>query len=522
MSQTLTTEPPAIELRRLPSRSSHDADSDTTAPASLPPPQGPQLTSLPTLVSIFAISFSTILSTLVSGMFTVTLPSIARDVALPRPLLLWPQSINSLVSACTLLICGSLADVLGSKRMYVAGSALQAVFILATGLAQTSAQLLVFRAFTGLAASMFLPSAVSIAFATFPAGPTRNMAFATMGGGQPLGFSVGLVLGGVFTDTLSWRVGMFIAAGLSALVAVVALFGLRETPQTSGKTVAARLREDIDWVGALLVSAALGTFCYFLALITQSVEAVRAPRNIAVLVVSVLLLPVFVAWEHRQAKLLRPALIPNAIWRNRVFTVVCLGVFFSWGAFNATDQLISLWIQLVQGNSALQTSVRLLPEAISGLVVNVLIGLFVHRLPTNWIITGTMLLTLLAPILMAVSQTQWIYWAACFPAIVLIVVGPDSLYTISNLVISKQFPAEAQGLAGGVFNTMVKVGNAVGLALSGVAANSVTAAEAGDPARALADGYRAGFWLCLGLNGATVLLSAFGLRKMGRIGGKED
>ena len=224
---------------------------------------------------------------------------------------------------------------------------------------------------------------------------------------------------------------------------------------------------------------------------------------------------------HHRVRSSQPALIPNSLWRSRIFSSICLGVFFTWGSFNSFEQLLSLWLQIIQHVSPLQTSVRFLPQTVVGVAINATIGLFVHRLSVFWIVVISTIISLAAPIIMGVSGIDWIYWAAAFPAISLNVVGADSLYTVANLLISSRFPKDAQGLTGGVFNTLAQVGKSVGLALSAVVTNTVTKGSSGaDREEKLADGYRAGIWLCLGLNVMTLCVSLWGLKGCGRVESK--
>lgn len=145
--------------------------------------------------------------------------------------------------------------------MYLAGCILQSGFTLACGLSQTGTQLIVFRAFAGVAISFCLPSAVSIITSTFPEGKGRNIAFASMGGGQPIGFSLGLVLGGVFADTIGWRWGFYVSAIINTAVFVVAVFGLPKVQETQ-EHVWMRLRKEIDWVGIVMGSTSLALLSY--------------------------------------------------------------------------------------------------------------------------------------------------------------------------------------------------------------------------------------------------------------------
>lgn len=172
-----------------------------------------------------------------------------------------PISIYALTCGCTLLLLGSIADVVGSRPMYLIGCFLQSGFTLACGLAETSTQIIVFRGFAGIAISFCLPSAVSIITSTFPQGKSRNIAFASMGGGQPIGFSVGLVLGGVFAETIGWRWAFHISAIINSAVFVMAFFGL---PKVADKKadIWTRIKNDIDWVGILIGSASVALLSY--------------------------------------------------------------------------------------------------------------------------------------------------------------------------------------------------------------------------------------------------------------------
>lgn len=168
---------------------------------------------------------------------------------------------------CTLLLSGSIADAVGNRFTYLLGCLIQAIFTLAGGLSRTGPQLIAFRAVAGLALSLCLPSAVSIITTSIPTGKRRNVAFAVMGGGQPVGFSLGLALGGFLTATIGWRWGFYIAAALNALVFGVALWGLPAEVNNIDATSSAweRVRRDIDWTGAFLASGSIALLSYIFA-----------------------------------------------------------------------------------------------------------------------------------------------------------------------------------------------------------------------------------------------------------------
>lgn len=157
------------------------------------------------------------------------------------------------------------------------------------------------------------------------------MAFATMGGGQPVGFAIGLVVGGVLSDSAaSWRGAFYIAAGINTLVLVVTFIGLPKIEREGG-FIWRDLWTEIDWTGALLLSASLGMLSYVFAALTGAVSTIRQPTTIAILTLAIVLIPIFALWVHRQEKLGRPAIIPNSIWKNRIFTSICIDVFLLWG-----------------------------------------------------------------------------------------------------------------------------------------------------------------------------------------------
>lgn len=125
-------------------------------------------------------------------------------------------------------------------------------------------QLIIFRALAGIAISFCLPSAVSIITSTFPEGRRRNIAFASMGGGQPIGFSLGLTLGGVLSDSIGWRWGFYIAAIINTVILGLAMYGLpKKYPKES--ITWTRLTSDIDWIGALISSVSLALLSYAFA-----------------------------------------------------------------------------------------------------------------------------------------------------------------------------------------------------------------------------------------------------------------
>ena len=506
-----------------------------TAPLDAASPKA--LSKTHTSLVITTVSTISFLNTLSSGLLTVCLPEIAKSVSLAPNLLLWPASVYALSLSCTLLLLGSVADVVGSRPIFITGTGLLALSTLAVSLSQTGLQLIIFRAIQGLAMSFCMPTSVSIITANFPSGQRRNIAFSLFGGGQPIGYALGLVLGGVFADSIGWRAGYYLSAGINALVFIASNFTLPKTShQTNthveGLSTKQRLLHEIDWVGVLIASTCLALLSYVFANITLTTSTLRQPVNIALLTTALLLIPAFPLWMAHQQKSSKPTLIPNALWRRTEFTSICLAVCLTWAQFNAYSYFATLSFQNVGHVSALGTSLRFLPLVAAGLATNAVCGLVVHRLAAHHLLLVSCALSAVSPALMAaVVDPHAPYFHAAFAAMVLSPISSDVLFNVSNLVITNVFADETQALAGGVFATVSQLGNSLGLAVTSIVSGSVAAGrlEAGgnsgkekDVLGAELAGYRAAFWTCFGAAVVSGVVGVLGLRKSGKVGLKRE
>ncbi|KAK5009421.1 hypothetical protein LTR28_001118 [Elasticomyces elasticus] len=501
-----------------------------------------KLTTARSIVIITVLAGVSFLNTMASGILTVSLTRMAIDLKIFIGLKFWPALVYSLAAGCTLLIFGSMADVLGAKKVWIAGSCFYAVSTVACGLARTSIQIILFRTMGGVSIAMCLPAVVSLVTTSFEAGMWRNIAFATNGMGQPLGYSVGLIVGGVFTDSIGWRWGFHLSALLNVLLSAAALFALpADSPDTNGSPWYRRLVAEIDWLGALIISTALGLLSYVLGVTNAQYTHLKNPANIASLAVSATLLVLFPFYMRLQKRRHRPGIIPNAIWRNALFTSTCVAVFFCWAAFNSFQFYAAQYLQTIYGYSALQSSLRFVPMVVAGIVTNVLTGYLVDKVHVRTLVVVSACMTLPSSILMANVKHDWSYWRGPFAALLLSPVHPDVLFTVSNLIISSAYSGEDQALAGGVFNTVAQIGNSVGLAVTGAIQSSVfdhrlaaapggrfviTAPgdwlRSGSVLAALAGSYTAAFYTVAGAMVIVVVVTAVWLGKGGRVGASEE
>jgi hypothetical protein len=255
--------------------------------------------------------------------------------------------------------------------------------------------------------------------------------------------------------------------------------------------------------------------------LSSSTSALESPANIVLLSVALILIPVFAIWMNYQKLRHRPALIPNMIWRNKMFTCVCVNVFLIWGAVTSVEQFVNFYFQNIKQDSTIRAGIQFLPSCIAGALVNLTMALIVSRIRGDWIIYGATSFSSIAPLLMALIRPSWSYWAGPFPAIALNAIQGDVFYTIANLLITSSFPNETQALAGAIFNTVAQVGKAVGVTLSALVSESVSAESDLIGPERLLEGYQAAFWFAFAMSVSTSVFSSWGLHGIGKVGSKK-
>lgn len=424
--------PPSIVSQSEPPTSTK-AQSNGQPPEAIPLRQEPgsdqqivtDISKLKYITVIATLSGINFLNTMGSGILISALPRIADDIGLSEALLLWPASVYALAAGCLLLIFGAVADVIGAKIVWITGSVLYLFFTIGVGLSKTALQIILFRAFAGAAIAMCLPTTFSLITNTFAKGTWRNVGFASNGIGQPLGYSVGLVLGGVFTDTIGWRWSFYVMAIVNLFISIASIWVLPEVRIASEKSWTRRLIEEIDWIGAFIMSVALGMLLYVLATTTSSYRKFSDAKTIALLSLSVILLGTFPVWMNYQAGRGRPAIIPNRLWRNPAFTATCIAVFFAWASLEAIEYFTTLYFQRVLKLSALQSSIQFLPHVIMGATVNIITGYLVSHVPLRTSVMISALITMTASPIMATMEIDESYWRAAFWGLLLSPVNPD-------------------------------------------------------------------------------------------------
>lgn len=272
------------------------------------------------------------------------------------------------------------------------------------------------------------------------------------------------------------------------------------------------------------------------SILSADLTSIHSPQTAVLLTLSVLLLIAFPFWMRHRSRINKPALVPNKLWSNLPFAATCIMVALSYGTNNSIELFSSLYFQEVQHASTFTTSLYLLPNLATGVLINIVVGFFVHRVPARWLVASSALICALSPMLMALMNPNWNYWYLAFWAQVAAPFSIDVLFTVGLIIVSDSFPEETQALAGAVFNTVAQFGLSLAMGSCQVVALGVQAGDGasatggghGDGAfesansMALLKGYRASYWLMFAHMLVCVVIAVVGLRKVGKVGLKRE
>nr|GAT47431.1 predicted protein [Mycena chlorophos] len=457
------------------------------------------------------------------GALTVALPTIGNELKFTQEDLQWPLNVYSLAYACSVLFFGRLGDIVGGRVMFLAGSAWFAIWSLLIPFAPTSGALIAFVALTGIGAAANTPSGVGLLATFFPPGPKRNAAYGVMGAGQPLGFILGLLLGGVLTQSkATWRAGFYMQCGLAVFFVFLGFtFIVHQRPPR-------RYNKGLDWGGVLLSSAGLGMLIYSLADSTTARKGWSTPQIPSLFTGSALILALFIFYErYREARGLS-VIVPMNIWNVKLASVLGT-LFFSMWSFNLMIYYSTLYYQQINLLTPLQTAVRYIPMTIAGFLVNLIAGSIMSRVQGQPLILVGLLGSIVAPIIFATLNVHGSYWATMF-LVMVITTGPDVVYPVGNLYLSTVFDDDSQALAAGLFAIAMRLGTSLGLAVTSSIATATSqnyqhahAQLAANSPEVLMVGYRAAGWTLMAAGIVAFAIAAFGLRGIGIVGrAKED
>ncbi len=467
------------------------------------------LSSVNPWLTLVVVCFAQFMVVLDATVVNVALPSIQTDLGFSDSSLQWVVNGYTLMFGGFLLLGGRMADLIGRRRLFVAGTAIFAFASLLNGLATSDTMLIGARALQGFGAALVSPAALSIITTTFREGEQRTKALAVWGAIAAGGAAVGLLLGGILTQYLSWEWIFFVNVPIG--VAVIAA-AFRLVPESRNE---AQVRH-FDAAGAITVTSGLITLVYA---IVKSIDwGWGSASTLGLIAVAGALLAAFVAIEQRShAPLVRLDLfkLRSLATANGVMLLVFSGMF-------AMFFFCTLYLQKVLGYSALETGVAFLPVSVGIVIGSVLAQQLIGRLGTKRVLaTGTTLAAAGLATLAATTSVDGTY-LELLAALAPLSIGMGLTFVPMTLVATTNVAKEDAGLASGVFNTSQQVGGALGLAVLSTFANDRTASALADGAQqsaALVDGFQIAFVIAAGLvaTGAVVATTLLRRRDVARI-----
>jgi EmrB/QacA subfamily drug resistance transporter len=432
----------------------------------------------------------------------VALPSIQVDLGFSQENLQWVISAYALVFGGFLLLGGRAADLLGRRRMFIAGLVVFTSASLLAALAWSETSLIGARAVQGLGAAIIAPAALSILMTTFSEGKERNIALGVWGAVGGFGAAAGVLLGGIFTDLLSWEWIFFlnIPVGITALA--LAPFLLAVSRDATAKS--------FDALGAVLVTGGLSTAVYG---ITQANDwGWSSGKTIGIFAAAVALLAGFVVRELTTSD----PLMSFSIFRIKTVTGANIAGFILGTALFSMFLMLTLYMQQVLGYSPLKTGVAYIAVAGGSIVWAMVAQTLVTRVGVKPVlVTGMSLLTIGLLYFTQVS-VDGSYLGDLLPGFLVISMGMAFAFVSVSIAALAGVPAKEAGIASGLINTSQQIGGALGIAvLSSVAvAHTTDATKAGDAVpQALTSGFQAAFWVGAGIALAGVVAALALIRK---------
>jgi MFS family permease len=422
------------------------------------------------------LAFAMLIVSLDQYIVVVALPEIGRDLGYSAHTLQSVISAYAVASAGFLLFGGRAADLLGRRRMLVAGLGLYAVASLTGGMATTPEVQLAGRAVQGLGGALVFPATLALVNTTFAEGRQRNRALAVWGGSGAAGLVVGVLLGGVLTQALGWEAVFFVnvpLAGLAALLAfaVIAPDGARETGRR------------FDLPGALTATLAVTLLVF--ALVQGPGLGWDSPGILGSAAGGVLLVGALVLIERRS----RDPLVPPRLLANRHLVTAIAIAFLFMATFGSVLFFLSLYFQDVRGYDALETGVAFLLPTAFVVAGSALGGRMVTRFGVRTTLVGMLGVGALGALALGLGMSPDGSYAALIPGLVGISVADGVVFTTMFIAAGTGVSDREQGVAASLASVGGGVGAAVGLALLVLVANAGTDGLAGEALRiATADG----------------------------------
>ncbi len=420
----------------------------------------------------------------------VALPSIQKDLGISESSLQWIVNAYALLFGGFLLLGGRAGDLIGRKRVFLAGLVLFTASSLFCGLAQGETWLIFSRGLQGLGAALVSPAALSIVMTTFAEGKERTKAMGVWAAIAVGGGAVGLVLGGFLVETFSWPWIFFVnvPVGIGAF-----LFSLRFVPESKDE----HMHRSFDLAGAVTVTGGLIALVY--GIVRTSEAGWGSAEVLGFLGLAAVLLSAFVVIERRSVE----PLVRLSIFSVRTVRAANLSMFIVAAGMFSMFFFNTLYLQRVLDYSPLQAGVAFLPFTAGIIVGSGLSQVLIPKLGAREVPVLGVTLAALGLLYFLRLTPDGSYLVDLLPGIALTSIGMGFVFVPLTLIATSGVSTDDAGLVSGLFNTSQQIGGAVGLAVLSTLATSRTSDELGslrgpptqaDTADALVSGFHVA-WL---------------------------
>jgi EmrB/QacA subfamily drug resistance transporter len=418
-------------------------------------------------LALVVIATAQLMVVLDATIVNVALPDIQKALGFSGSGLEWVVNAYALTFGGLLLLGGRAGDILGRRRVFIAGIVLFSVASLLGGFANSEAWLLAARALQGVGGAIVAPTALALVTTTFPEGPPRNRAMGVYAAMSIGGAAVGLIAGGLLTTYLSWRWVLFVNVPIGVVVALLAPRAVAASPRSTRTS-----RRGFDIPGAITSTLGLAALVYGLSSAATTANGVSHwgdTKVIVSLVAAVVLLAVFLIIESRS----KHALMPLRIFRNRnrsgaYLIMLCVGTAM-FGMFF----FLTVFVQTVWGYSALKTGVAYLPMVATIMVMAGVSAQLVPRIGARPLLLAGSAIGTGGMFWLSRINEHSTYAGGLLGPLIVTAAGLGMLFMPLTLIALSKVEDRDSGLASSLLNTGQQVGGSIGLAVLGTVAWTV-------------------------------------------------
>jgi EmrB/QacA subfamily drug resistance transporter len=381
----------------------------------------------------------------------IALPSMGKYFDKSQTDMTWALNAYTLAFGGLLLLGGRMGDILGRRRMFIVGLGLFTIGSFAAGVAANFPLLLAGRAVQGIGGAIASPTALSLITTEFEEGEERTRALGVYAAVSGAGAALGLLLGGILTNYLSWRWVLFVNVPIGIALMAGAFVYLHESERLKGR---------FDIVGALLSVAGMVSTVYGFIHVAHS--GWSNTETFVVFAAAIILLTGFVVYE---AKIVAEPMMPMRIFENRNRAGAYLVMFVVGAGMFGMFYFVTFFVQGVRDYSALKTGFSFLPVAATIGVTSQIVAKLLGRIgPKPLLVTGTVLITL-ALLWFSTVDPSSSYAGTLLPGMLVLAVAMGCLFVpLTSTAVSRVANTDA-GLASALLNVGQQVGGALGLSV---------------------------------------------------------